>query len=180
LQDTKTLAVLPPIIERILLAPRRPTPQAAHFQPFLQAACEVLELELGMAVRRGTIRVEQANSTVDAVSVLVAIRGRLTGLALFGMCRETALAIAGQLLGETVEELDEMVLSGIAELGNVITGRSVTLLTESGLQATVAPPILLVGAGSRLTDAPIARIVVPLEFELGSLEAHLAMRDTAA
>jgi chemotaxis protein CheX len=178
-QSAKPVA-LPPIIERILLAPRRPTPQAEHFHPFLQAAREVLELELGMEVRRGAIRMERDRATADAVSVLVAIRGRLTGLALFGMGRETALAIAGTLLGEPVEELDEMVLSGIAELGNVITGRSVTLLTQSGLGGTVAPPILLVGAGSLLSDAPISRIVVPLEFELGALEAHLAIRDTAA
>lgn len=90
----------------------------------------------------------------------------------------TALAIVGRLLGQQPAELDDLALSGIAEMGNVITGRAVTLLAERHLDCDIAPPVLLSGAGSRLSTAGIRRLVVPLEMELGTVEAQLAIRRT--
>jgi chemotaxis protein CheX len=73
-----------------------------------------------------------------------------------------------------------MTLSGVAEMGNVITGQATTLLTAMGLSCDISPPMLLLGAGSRLSTISIQRLVIPLETELGTLQAQVAIKVTGA
>ena len=58
----------------------------------------------------------------------------------------------------------------------MITGRAATLLAEQGIAADIAPPVLLVGAGSRVSTAGIQRLVVPLVTPFGTVEAQLAIK----
>src|SRR3712207_3437571 len=139
-----------PHVERILRISAQQPFRAEHLEPFVAAARDVLEQELSAAVTPGRLAIVSERGTSQDVTAIVGIAGGLTGLALYGMSRATSLAVVGRLLGEAVDELDELALSGIGELGNVITGRAATLLAESGLSAEIAPPVLLVGAGSRI------------------------------
>lgn len=50
------------------------------------------------------------------------------------------------------------------------------LLQELGITVDIAPPVLLTGAGSRVSTAGIQRLVVPLVTEVGPLEAQLAIK----
>ncbi|HEY7065180.1 MAG TPA: chemotaxis protein CheX [Chloroflexota bacterium] len=151
-------------------------PRAEHLEPFLTGAREVLETDPGGTVERGALRLEAGSHTTQDVTAIVAITGALTGLAVYGMSRATALALVGQLMGEPVAELDDVALSGIGELGNVITGRAATLLAKQGIVAEITPPVLLVGVGSRVSTAGIRRLVVPLVASVGTLEAQLAIK----
>ncbi|HLH24501.1 MAG TPA: chemotaxis protein CheX [Chloroflexota bacterium] len=169
-------AVLAPELEQALQVPLRGVPGAEHLEPFLTGAREVLEAELGVSVERGPLRREAGSHTTQDVTALVGITGAVTGLAIYAMSRETALSIVAQLMGAPVEELSDLALSGIGELGNVITGRAATLLAEQGIVANIAPPALLVGPGRRVSMAGIQRLVVPLVAPLGTVEAQLAIK----
>jgi chemotaxis protein CheX len=151
-------------------------PRAEHLEPFLVGAREVLHAELGVAVERGALRLEAGSHTTQDVTAIVGITGQLNGLAVYGMSRATALAVLGKLMGAPVADLDDLALSGIGELGNVITGRAATLLAQQGVRADVAPPVLLAGAGSRVSTGGIQRLVVPLVTALGTVEAQLAVK----
>ena len=74
-----------------------------------------------------------------------------------------------------------MALSGIAELGNVITGHATTLLAEhgAGLRRSRRRSLLL-GAGSRLSTVSIQRLVIPLTTEIGTMQAQVAIKVTGA
>ncbi|MBI3964336.1 MAG: chemotaxis protein CheX [Chloroflexi bacterium] len=173
-----TPLVLPPGIEDALLTPPRPMPRVEHVEPFLRAAAQVLEQELGMPVQRGKLALASGSCTTQDITAIVGITGRLMGLALYGMSNATALAIVSRMMGAPVDEMDDLALSGIGELGNVITGRATTLLAEMGLEADIAPPVLLSGAGSRVSTAGIQRLVVPLDTAIGVVEAQLAIKST--
>ena len=166
-------------VERDLLSAPRPRLRAEHLEPFLEAARQVLELELGTSVERGDLTVAASGCTTQEITVIIGITGQLVGLVIFGLTEETARRIVSQLMGEPLLELDELALSGIAELGNVIAGRAATLLTERGLDSDIAPPVLLVGAGSRISTAGIQRLVVPLIANLGTIEIQLAIKGAA-
>src|SRR5262245_48962981 len=144
---TNPQVAIPAEVEHALVTPPRATPKVEHLEPFLRGACQVLEQEFGTAVRRGQLHVASGNCTTQDLTVIIGITGQLTGLAIFGMNDATALAVVGHMLGMPVLELDDLALSGIAELGNVMSGRAATLLTESGYYVDIAPPVLLVGAG---------------------------------
>lgn len=168
--------VLAPDIEQVLLAPPKTIPRAEHLEPFVAAARDIMEQELSCQVEAGKLTVAGGSCTTQDVTAIIGIKGQITGLVLYGMSEEMAKAIVGQLMGETVEELDDLAMSGIGELANWISGRATTLLSELGIVADIAPPVLLQGSGSRVSTSGIQRLVVPLKTDLGVIESQLAIK----
>jgi chemotaxis protein CheX len=177
---TKNRPAVAPGIERTLAMLAHQMPRADILEPFVQAARDVLAEELGSDVTPGKLALAAGAATTLDVTVVIGITGRLTGIALYGMSDEMALAIVGRMMGSPVDELDDMALSGIAELGNVITGHATSLLAGMDLVCAVSPPVLLMGAGSRLSTMSIQRLVIPLVTELGTLQAQVAIKITGA
>src|SRR4051794_33285204 len=98
--------------------------RAEIINPFLQAATEALEGELGLAPKRGAIALQGSTCTSDDVTAVVAVTGDVAGVVLFAMGAETARAIASRLMGQEFVELDGLAQSGIGEMGDVITVRA--------------------------------------------------------
>lgn len=165
-----------PEIEQILLRSSKTTPRAEHMEPFVAAARDVLEQELKTGVRPGKLGLANGSRTTHDVTAIVGITGELTGIAIYGMSAETAKAAVGQMLGSPVDELDELALSGIGELGNMITGNATSQLATAGLRVNITPPALLTGTNSRIVSTGIRRLVVPLHTSLGVIEAQIMVR----
>src|SRR5437667_12458917 len=107
--------------------------RAEFINPFLQAASEVLESELGTRPQRGSIGLQRSAYTSDEVTAVVAVTGDVAGMVLFAMSDATARGIVSKMMGQDFDEFDALAQSGIAEVGNVITGRAAVLLSEAGL-----------------------------------------------
>src|SRR5207244_8268475 len=93
---------------------KSPTNMKVEFvNPFLQAASEVLDSELGGEVERGTLRLQKTASTTDEVTALVGVTGTLNGLVLYSMSQATALRIVSRVMSQEFEEFDAIAQSGI-------------------------------------------------------------------
>ena len=152
--------------------------RAEFINPFLQAATEVLESELGSLPVRGNIGLQRSAYTSDEVTAVVAVTGEVAGIVLFAMAETTARAIVSKMLGQDFPELDALAQSGIAEIGNVITGRAAVLLSEAGFPSDLAPPMLLIGRGTMISTLDVQRLVIPMETEFGSIEIQAALKLT--
>ena len=144
--------------------------------PFIEAACEVLESELGGEAQRGEVRLQKSAITTDEVTALVGVTGTVIGLVLYSMSLATAVALASRMMGQEFQELDALAQSGIGELGNVITGRAGVLLSEAGYPSNITPPALVVGRGTMVTALDLNRLVFTLQTEVGDLEVQLVLR----
>jgi chemotaxis protein CheX len=144
--------------------------------PFIQAASEVLESELGAAVKRGSLRLQKSAVTTDEVTALVGVAGDVSGIVLYSMSQATALGIVSRMLGQEFEEFDALAQSGIGELGNVITGRAAILLAVAGYPSNITPPSLVVGQGTMITTLDLNRLVFPLQTDVGGLEIQVVLR----
>lgn len=144
--------------------------------PFIQAASEVLESELGGEAQRGEVRLQKSAITTDEVTALVGVTGTVSGLVLYSMSQATAVALASRMMGQEFQELDALAQSGIGELGNVITGRAGVLLSEAGYPSNITPPALVVGRGTMVTTLDLNRLVFTLQTEVGDLEVQLVLR----
>jgi len=144
--------------------------------PFIEAACEVLESELGGEAQRGEVRLQKSAITTDEVTALVGVTGTVSGLVLYSMSLATAVALASRMMGQEFQELDALAQSGIGELGNVITGRAGVLLSEAGYPSNITPPALVVGRGTMVTTLDLNRLVFTLQTEVGDLEVQLVLR----
>lgn len=148
--------------------------------PFIEAAAEVLEAEVGATIERGQIALEHSAYTTRDVTVLLSLVGQIEGLVLYGFPEETALNLVGQMMGEPIPEMDELAQSGIGELGNVITGRASIKLSQSGYESVISTPSLVLGSDVRISTLDFQRLAIPLETQYGRFDIHLALRESPA
>src|SRR6266700_5734108 len=83
--------------------------------PFLQAANEVLEAELGTTPRRGTIGLEKSVNTSNDITAVVGVTGDVLGVVLYVMNEATGRALVTKIMGQEFPEFDDLAQSGIAE-----------------------------------------------------------------
>lgn len=144
--------------------------------PFIQAAREVLESELGGEAQRGNLRLQKSAFTTDEVTAVVGVTGTVSGVVLYSMSEATAIGIVSRVMGQPFSALDELAQSGIGELGNVITGRAGVLLSVAGYPSNITPPALVIGKGTMVTTLDLNRLVFPLETEVGGLEVQVVLK----
>lgn len=144
--------------------------------PFVEGAYEVLRVELGSDISRGDLKFETGPYKTDDVTVVIALVGAVEGTVLYSMSKGTALQIASHTIGEQFADLEGLAQSGIAELGNVITGRASMKLSQAGFEATISPPSLVIGAGASISTLDFPRLIVPLITVMGPITIHLALR----
>jgi len=148
--------------------------------PFLNAAKSVLASEIGAQVNRGVVTLETTSLTPQDVTVLLSIVGDIRGVVLYSMDIGMALAMVSQMLGEKQEKFDDLAQSGIAELGNLITGMVTTYLAEAGYHCSISVPTLIIGRGTILSTLDLKRVVIPLSTEMGRMSIHIALREDSS
>jgi len=144
--------------------------------PFVLAAAEVLQSELGVKAKRGTLKLHPETFVTDDITVLISLVGDAWGVVMMGLSFDTAKSMTSKMLGEVVADFNELAQSGISELGNVIAGLATTKLGAAGFKTDISVPTLIVGKGSRISTFDITRIVVPLETDYGALTLTLAIK----
>jgi len=145
--------------------------------PFIDAVFEVLNAETKLEMERGALSLESDSFVTADVTVLISLVGQVEGSVFYGMSTSMALGLVTRMMGEPYTQFDSLAQSGIAELGNVITGRASIKLAEAGYESTISPPTLIEGSDAAISTLDRPRLVVPLESELGDLKIHLALRE---
>ena len=151
-------------------------PNVKLLNPFVLAAAEVLQSELGVHATRGALRLHKEIYVTDDITVLVSLLGDAWGVVMMGLSFDTAKAMVSKILGEDVPDFNELAQSGISELGNVIAGLAATKLGAAGYTTDISVPTLIVGKGSRISTFDIPRIIVPMETDYGTLTLTLAVK----
>lgn len=146
--------------------------------PFIEAASEVLKAEVGTEVHRGALSLQKSAMTTDDITVLISLVGQVQGVVLYGLSTETGLALVSRITDQVFKEFDNLAQSGVAELGNVITGRATIKLSESGYSSNISPPTMIQGRGLQISTLDFSRIMVPLVTDFGEIMVHLALRES--
>ncbi len=143
---------------------------------FIKAAVGVLQQEISEEAVPGSVRVLSSAQTSEEVTVMIGVSGDVRGMCLIGMSERTAKGIVSRMMGEPCPLFDELAQSGIAEMGNVITGVATQGLEKAGYDVTIAPPALISGGpGIIISTINFRRFVVPLRTTLGDLTLHAAV-----
>ena len=116
--------------------------------------------------------------TADEITVMLSLVGEVQGVVLYGLSAVTGLGLVSRVMEQQFTELDNLAQSGIAELGNVITGRATIKLSQAGIASNISPPTLILGKGIQISTLDFDRIIVPLNTEVGNFTVHLALRES--
>jgi chemotaxis protein CheX len=96
--------------------------QARHINPFIEAVYELFQTMLASKVERGPIGVTAGEARPSDILAIIGISGPTRGTVSIGFPAHTALAIVGRILGTPVEQLDDTVSDGVAEVVNIVAG----------------------------------------------------------
>ncbi|MEW6243923.1 MAG: chemotaxis protein CheX [Bacillota bacterium] len=132
---------------------------------------------LGDGANRGSVDVQDIAYLPDDVTVLIGMTGDLQGVVLYGMSSRSAKNMVGAMMGEVLPVLNEMVESGIAELGNIIAGQAAIELEKMGYNCRISPPSVLLGRGYMISTVNIKGLHLPLETSHGKLRIYVALRE---
>ena len=146
--------------------------------PFVDAAAEVLRAECDLTTQKSNLSLQKLALTADDVTVMISLIGQVQGVVLYGLSVSTCLGLVSRVMGQEFTEFDNLAQSGIAELGNVITGRATIKLSQAGFQSNISPPTLIIGKGVTISTLDFARVVVPLYTDAGDILVHLALRES--
>lgn len=146
---------------------------------YVRAAADVIAQETGSPVKRGGVRLERDAFTSEEVTAIVGVNGAMGGSFYLSMSENTALNIVSSMMGQGMEEFDELAQSGIAELANVVAGAASIGLADLGYTTNITPPLLLLGANAKISSVEIQRLVVPLGTNHGNVHVHVALRENS-
>ena len=150
--------------------------KAEFVNPFASAVVMVFQKEFGMNVMRDSLALQQGPLRGADVNTIIGVTGQLEGQVIYTFEERVALRIASALMGEVVEDLDELAKSAVAELGNIVTGNAAIGLSENGYNCILTPPTLLTGKELIVTTfTPVLNI--PFSTDFGSVTVHVALRE---
>ena len=147
-------------------------------KPFVEAVSEVMNIEVGVTVVKGDLELQKSSLTTNDITVLLHLVGEVYGVVLYSLSQSVGLKMVSKILGQDFREFNSLAQSGIAELGNVITGRATVKLSQAGYDTNISPPTVITGREVKISTLDFPRIVVPLKTDLGNMEVHLAVRES--
>ena len=112
-----------------------------YVNSFLVPVRLVWEKELGQPPELAGAEVVSHQFTTDSIAAVIGVSGRLKGNVLYGFSEQTAKQVVGTMMVEEVQSVsDEMGLSALGEIANMITGNAAAQLYSLGYECNISPP----------------------------------------
>jgi len=149
-----------------------------YISPFVEAAMNVMQMLLGVTPERGPLSARPQVFTTQQVNIVCGITGPVEGQVIYGMSIIAADKIASRMLGAPVVTFDQLAASAIAELGNMISGNSLTLLASHGYQCDITPPTIVKGSNVKISTLDIPALVIPMRLkDIGDFEINVSLQE---
>ncbi len=151
--------------------------RAEIINPFLVAASEIMYMEAGIKAQRGQLKLTASRWTGQKVTVMISVIGEVEGTVLIGMSEQTAIEFTSAMMGGGITEFNSLVLSAVAEFGNVVSGRATAGLEAIGFRTDISTPTVMYGKTCRISTLSLKRIQIPLDTDIGLFELSIAIRE---
>lgn len=145
--------------------------------PFLMAASSIIKDTCQFQLKVGKPYIRTTKLEDDSIVVMLGVTGEMGGRVMLSMSISTACQVASRMMmGMPVADLDDMALSAISELGNMVMGNAATILAGQGVGIDITPPTLCRG-NLIITSASEQNICIPLVSEEGhEMKMDIAVR----
>ncbi len=151
-----------------------------YVNAFLNPAKKVWEQELGQSLEVASADMTTSQVMDEDITVVIGISGTLQGNVLYGFSDATAEGLVKTMTGEEeVDIKDEIGLSVLGEVANMITGNAATALAQAGFPCVISPPVIFEPAGNKLMAMSGPQILVSFVSELGPFSVRLGIYPAA-
>ena len=136
-----------------------------HINPFLMAASSIMRDACQMEMKIDKPYVKTTEFASDSVIIMIGVTGQMRGQVLIALTNTKACDVASKMMmGMPVPELDDMAMSAISELGNMIMGNAATILSTKGIGIDITPPTVCRGA-MKISQSYAKNICIPMKAE---------------
>ena len=143
-----------------------------YINPFLEAAIAIVKDACQVELKIGKPYAKMVELTEGTVVILIGVTGEMRGQVVLSIDEKKACEIASRMMmGMPVPELDDMAISAISELGNMIMGNAATILSTKGIGIDITPPTLCRGA-MKISQTYAKNICIPMSSD-GSMVLEL-------
>lgn len=121
----------------------------SYINPFIEAVDSVFTTMLNVQPKRAGVKVSNGESKGAVITSLVGLSGQVSGVVALRFPPDTALNLAGRMLGSEVAELNDEVTDAISEMVNMVAGSAKAKLNhEPPIQLGL--PTVVEGSGYKL------------------------------
>jgi chemotaxis protein CheX len=121
----------------------------AYINPFIEAVGSVFETMLGVRPQRHALSVNPITSEGQRLTSLIGITGQIHGCVALSFPPETALQMAGRMLGTKLSDVSEEVIDAISEIVNMVAG-SAKAKFDADPPLQLGLPTVVQGSGYRV------------------------------
>ncbi len=139
-----------------------------YINAFLVAASSVMQTACGITLTAGQPYVKTTAFDTSAVVICLGVTGQIGGQVLIAAHKEVACDLASKMCMMPILQLDEISLSALSELGNMILGNAATVLSTKNVMIDITPPMII--QGDFKMDRVYARnICLPMQYDDGKV-----------
>lgn len=137
---------------------------AELINPFLSAAMQMLRDVSQVPTTMGKPTAKRAEFHDDTIVIIIGITGEMKGQVMLAFPNDVACLVSGNMCMMPTTEMNELYMSAICELGNMIMGNAATLFSTKGIGIDITPPTVCVG-NMTIQSSASQNICVPLILE---------------
>jgi len=133
--------------------------------PFLIATAGVLKdmCQIELKVEKPYIKTNEFAD--ESILIMIGVTGEMRGQVIIALTITNACDVASKMMmGMPVVELNDLSISAISELGNMIMGNTATILSTKGIGIDITPPTICRGNMS-ITTTHAKNICIPFSYE---------------
>jgi len=151
--------------------------KAEYVNAFIMATHSLLtQMCMIPEVKVGKPCLKEARFPDDTSVIIVGLTGDIVGHVMLVFPKAEALDIISKMTMMPTEEINELGISALSELGNMIMGNSSTLLSSNNVLVDITPPNYCSGSGLMFTGVG-KNICIPLIYDGGKrLELNLELK----
>ena len=110
------------------------------------------------------------------LTTIIGLSGNIKGNIALSMPYDTAKKIASiMMMGMELTEIDEMSVSALGEMTNMICGQALMELSSQNLSIDITPPTIIHGDKMEAYISQVETIVVDISLSIGSIELNLGL-----
>jgi len=152
--------------------------KANLLKPFVDAATTVLETMAFTPVQAGQPYVKKDSLAKGDVSGIVGLTGEASGTISVSFTEGSILPIVSNMLGETIEEMNDEIRDAVGEIANMISGQSRKILEEDGRLVDAAIPTVIMGKNHSIGHMTRQSVTaIPFVTDHGEFTIELCFED---
>jgi chemotaxis protein CheX len=149
---------------------------AEHINPFLVAAAKILKDMCAIETKMGKPYIKDLNFKDDTVIIIIGVTGEMKGQVMMAFPNHVACDIATKMIMMPITQLDDLSVSALSELGNMILGNAATIFSTKGMGIDITPPTIGMG-NMTFSNTFSQNICIPLIYDNDkTIEINIAMK----